>query len=1174
MAALQFYLLGAPRLEQQQQNINLSRRKAIAALAYLAVTRQLHSRDKLATLLWPDQDQSGARANLRRDLSTLKQLLGDHTLHVDQSLVGLNPEADLWLDVGSFEAGLAAAQQHSHTNGHVCAECTAALKAAVDLYNGDFMAGFSLPDCPEFDEWQFFETERLRHRLAEALQRLIGWHTDRMEYEPAIAYARRWLALDALHEPAHRHLMQLYAWAGQHAAALRQYQECARLLEGELGVPPDAETTALYEAIRTKQLPPLTPESAAELAAAEPTLRERYQTERLLGVGGYGEVYLGRDSVTGRAVVIKRLKPELVAQDPAFVTRFVREAQALRQLNHPNIVTILAAIEQAGEQRIVMEYVPGGTLRDLLEKEGPLSCERSLIIALELADALSRAHHLNIIHRDLKPDNVLLAADGTPRLTDFGMARLTHDDVRLTQPGMIVGSPVYLSPEALRGEELDPRSDIWSFGVLLYELLAGRPPFDGSRLMAVLSSILHSSTPDITQARSDVPPPLANLLQRMLAKDREQRPASMRQVAAELEAIRAGRPLEHNTPTQAATPPKFTLARPATPARSAVLRSNSQHDQQIRFCTAPDGVRIAYGQLGTGALLVKAGNPLNHLEYDRQSPIWRHWWTALAEHYTFVRYDERGCGLSDWNVADFSMDAWVGDLETVVDQFDRQRFALLGVSQGASVAIAYAVRHPERVSHLILFGGYARGRFNRNPTPEQLEEARILIHLIRVGWGQDTAAFRQVFANLLMPDGTPEQISWFAELARASTSAENAALMEMACFNVNVAHLAPQVRVPTLVLHARNDAMCPFDEGRFMASLIPGARFVPLESNNHILLETEPAWPQFLDEVTQFTRTEPAPAKTISPAVEVKASPTASAPQRELEQSIRFCQSADGARLAYATIGAGLPLVKAANWLSHLEFDWHSPIWRHWLIGLAQQHTLIRYDERGCGLSDWNVDDLSFEAWVRDLEAVVDAAGVERFPLIGISQGGPIAIAYATRHPERVSQLILYGSYARGKLKRDLTAEQIAEVEMLLTLIRLGWGSENPAFRQVFTSMFIPDGTLEQYRWFNDLQRASASPENAARIIEGFNTIDVRQLAAQLNLPTLVLHARGDMRIPFEEGRFLASIIPGARLVTLDSNNHILLEHEPAWQKFLSEVHEFLATPDRRVDKVSIANEP
>jgi predicted ATPase/serine/threonine protein kinase/DNA-binding SARP family transcriptional activator/alpha-beta hydrolase superfamily lysophospholipase len=1150
MAVWQFFLLGAPRLEQQHQNVNLSRRKTIAALAYLAVTRQPHSRDTLATLLWPDQDQSGARANLRRDLSTLRQILGDQTLLVEQSLVSLDPDADLWVDVDAFQGKLAEAQRHSHPSGRLCAECAAAVKDAVDLYNGDFMAGFSLPDSPEFDEWQFFETERLRHLFAEALQRLIGWHTDRAEYEPAIACARRWLALDALHEPAHRQLMQLYAWTGQHAAALRQYQECARLLEEELGAPPDAETTALYEAIRTKQLLPPTLEPKPDSLVAEPEPRERYQTERLLEVGGYGEVYLGCDTVTGRAVVIKRLKPELVAQDPAFVTRFAREAQALRQLDHPNIVAILATIEQDGEHRIVMEYAPGGTLRDLLEKEGPLSWERGLSIALELADALSRAHHLNIIHRDLKPDNVLLAADGTPRLTDFGMARLQIDDVRLTQPGMIVGSPAYLSPEALRGEELDPRSDIWSFGVLLYELLAGRPPFEGQQLISVLSNILHAPTPDITQARSDVPPPLADLLQRMLAKDREERIASMRMVAAELEAIRAGRPFRRSTPSR-------------SPARPDV-----RHEQQIRFCTAPDEVRIAYGQMGVGPLLIKAGNPLNHLEYDLQSPIWRHWWTGLAEHYTFVRYDERGCGLSDRNVADYSMDAWVGDLEAVVDQLNAPRFTLLGVSQGASVAIAYAVRHPERVSHLILYGGYSRGRFNRNPTPEQLEEARTLIHIIRVGWGQDNTAFRQVFAKLFMPDGKPEQIEKFAELARISTSAENAALMEMAFFNINVAHLAPQVRVPTLVLHARGDAMCPFDEGRYMASLIPGARFVSLESNNHILLEYEPAWLQFLSEVTEFTKTEQRkPTATIPPAMEVLAPPTPTASQREWEQNIGFCQSSDGARLAYATVGNGPPLVKAANWLSHLEYDWQSPIWRHWLIGLAQQHTLIRYDERGCGLSDWQVADISFEAWVRDLEAVVDAAGVERFPLIGISKGGSIAIAYAARHPERVSHLILYGAYARGRLIRNVEPQQAEEAELLTNLIRIGWGRENPAFRQVFASTFMPDGTQEQHRWFNELQRVSASPENAARIYAGSNLTDVRDLAAQLRVPTLVLHARGDARVPFEEGRLLASLIPGARLVTLDSNNHLLLEHEPAWQKFLSEVHEFLAAMPERLSR-------
>jgi pimeloyl-ACP methyl ester carboxylesterase len=232
------------------------------------------------------------------------------------------------------------------------------------------------------------------------------------------------------------------------------------------------------------------------------------------------------------------------------------------------------------------------------------------------------------------------------------------------------------------------------------------------------------------------------------------------------------------------------------------------------------------------------------------------------------------------------------------------------------------------------------------------------------------------------------------------------------------------------------------------------------------------------------------------------------------------------------------------------------------MLGLAETHTLIRYDERACGLSDWEVNGISFEAWVKDLETVVEASGVDRFALLGISQGGPIAIAYALRHPERVSHLVLYGTYVRGRLGRMLTAQQLQEHEALVSLVRSGWGQENPAFRQVFTSFFIPGGTFEQFHWFNDMQRVSASPENAARMIEEFAKIDVCSLAPQLKVPTLVLHAVNDARIPFAEGRLTAALIPGARFVPLDSRNHILLESEPAWRRFMSEVRQFLGPPE------------
>lgn len=284
-----------------------------------------------------------------------------------------------------------------------------------------------------------------------------------------------------------------------------------------------------------------------------------------------------------------------------------------------------------------------------------------------------------------------------------------------------------------------------------------------------------------------------------------------------------------------------------------------------------------------------------------------------------------------------------------------------------------------------------------------------------------------------------------------------------------------------------------------------------------------------------------------------------------MEQHLHYCMTPDGVRLAYATVGHGTPLVKAANWLSHLEYDWHSPVWRHWLESLAESHQLIRYDERGCGLSDWDVEGFTLESWVHDLETVVDAAGIERFPLLGISQGGPIAITYAVRHPERVSHLILYGSYVRGKSHRDLSPEKAQEVKMLGELIRLGWGQESPAFRQVFTTMFIPEGTSEQWSWFNELQQVSASPDNAYRIFDGFNHINVSHLAPRVSAPTLILHAEEDGRIPLEEGRRIAALIPNSRFVPLKSKNHILLQTEPAWEQFLGEVRAFLGVEPENV---------
>jgi len=280
----------------------------------------------------------------------------------------------------------------------------------------------------------------------------------------------------------------------------------------------------------------------------------------------------------------------------------------------------------------------------------------------------------------------------------------------------------------------------------------------------------------------------------------------------------------------------------------------------------------------------------------------------------------------------------------------------------------------------------------------------------------------------------------------------------------------------------------------------------------------------------------------------------------DLKQEIRFCTAPDGVQLAYSMIGQGPSLMKTGNWMTHLEFDLESPIWRHLYRALANDYTLIRYDTRGNGLSDRTVDEISFDAFVSDLETVVDAAQVTRFALFGISQGCAVAIAYAVRHPERVSHLILYGGFAVGRNKRARSAAEKEEEAAMITLMRVGWGKENPAFRQLFTSQFMPGGTKEQADWFNELQRTTVSGEMAARIATVTSNTDVTALLSRVTVPTLVLHAREDARVPFEAGRRMAAGIPGARFEALQGRNHLFLETEPAFDQFLEQVRSFLAS--------------
>lgn len=279
------------------------------------------------------------------------------------------------------------------------------------------------------------------------------------------------------------------------------------------------------------------------------------------------------------------------------------------------------------------------------------------------------------------------------------------------------------------------------------------------------------------------------------------------------------------------------------------------------------------------------------------------------------------------------------------------------------------------------------------------------------------------------------------------------------------------------------------------------------------------------------------------------------------QQRIRYLRASDGVRVAWAEAGSGPVLVKASNWLTHLEYDWQSPIWQHWMRFLASHFRFVRYDERGCGMTERDVPDLSFERSVEDLENVVEAAGPgERFALLGISQGAAVCATYAVRHPERVSHLVLYGGYARGWFHRpDVRGRR--EFEAIIELTRSGWGRDNPAFRQVFTSRFVPDGTHEQLEWWNDLCRKTATPETAAALLQARAEIEVTGILRQVRTPTLVAHSREDAVVPIAEGRLLAAEIPEAQFVELDSRNHVLLEHEPAWGRFCEAVAGFLGVP-------------
>ncbi|MDX1613356.1 MAG: protein kinase, partial [Candidatus Promineifilaceae bacterium] len=567
MTQLQLRLLGPPQVKLGHQPVDIDGLKPAALVFYLAVTAEPQPRDSLATLFWPENDQSQARAYLRRAIWSLKQAGLDPFLQVDREQVGLGE--DWGLDVAAFRQALAAGQTAQ----------------AVALYRDDFLTGFTLPDCPAFDDWHFYEAQALRSELAAALSELVQEHARQGDFAPAVEYALRWLNLDPLQEAVHRHLMRLYAYQGQHGAALRQYESCATLLEEELGVEPEVETQQLRQAIQDRRL------VWQPRPTVGTTLNERYRLVDLIGRGAMGVVYRANDTLLERQVAVKLIDAD-AAGEPQ---RLLREAQAAARLNHAHIVAVHDAGSHHGLPYIVMELIEGSSLRAL---ERP-DLETLWGLAEAMAAALDHAHKQGIVHRDLKPENVLVTTAGQPKLADFGLAQVANRS-RLTQGKNLMGTLSYLAPELIMGQPASAQSDLYALGVIVYELATGRPPFEGDNAAVLLTNHLHAPVVPPSAYRPDLSPGLEALIIELLAKEPEQRPPGAAAVLARLERLRGHdepppEPVATQTPT---TTLLDRIARGRLVGRTRELGEAT--DMWLRAMRGRGGLLLLSGEPGIG----------------------------------------------------------------------------------------------------------------------------------------------------------------------------------------------------------------------------------------------------------------------------------------------------------------------------------------------------------------------------------------------------------------------------------------------------------------------------------------------------------------------------------------------------------------------------------------------
>ena len=543
-----------------------------------------------------------------------------------------------------------------------------------------------------------------------------------------------------------------------------------------------------------------------------------YQVIDRVGEGGMGVVYRARDTRLDRDVALKFMV-HAAAVDSQQADRFRREARALAALNHPNILTIHDIGEDNGLPFLVLEWVGGGALTAAWLKR-PLSMEELLRILVPIAEALGAAHAHGIVHRDVKPANVLVCDDGRIKLADFGLAKFRDLNREVTRTSGVIGTVAYMSPEQARDDEVGPPSDVFSLGVLAYELLTGRLPFTGESPGAVIAAILSGRHRPLTEVGNQFPEGLAAIVERCLESQPGDRFPSGADVAQALRLASSGAVESAAVEHRHSNDPRWTgVAAPRT--------------QEIKFCSTADGVSLAYSAIGAGPFLVRVLGHFTHLEMEWEWPDLRRFWEHLAERFTVVRYDGRGMGLSDPYTGEFSEETRQLDLEAVPTAAGATRTALLGISEGGWTAATYAIEHPERVTHLILYGAYTRGAQAR--PGYDAEEDQALLTLIRKGWGRDTARFRQVFTSqFFRSDADPGLIAHFNELQRVSATPETAArYYESSHRRGDGRELFRRVAIPTLVIHSRDDMAVSSDEGRLLASIIPGAQLVLLPSGTH-----------------------------------------------------------------------------------------------------------------------------------------------------------------------------------------------------------------------------------------------------------------------------------------------------------------------------------------------------